>query len=36
MAQSLDWFNIMTYEEHGPWDSTTPTGNKKRVAFEVA
>jgi len=26
MAQSLDWFNIMTYEEHGPWDSTTPTG----------
>jgi chitinase len=26
MAQSLDWFNMMTYEEHGPWDSTTPTG----------
>jgi GH18 family chitinase len=26
MAQSLDWFNMMTYEEHGPWDDTTPTG----------
>jgi len=26
MAQSLDWFNMMTYEEHGPWDDSTPTG----------
>jgi len=26
MAKSIDWFNIMTYEEHGPWDDNTPTG----------
>jgi len=26
MAKSLDWFNMMTYEEHGPWDNKTPTG----------
>jgi chitinase len=26
MAKSLDWFNMMTYEEHGPWDNHTPTG----------
>jgi len=26
MAKSLDWFNMMTYEEHGPWDDSTPTG----------
>jgi len=25
MAQSLDWFNVMTYEDHQPWNSA-PTG----------
>lgn len=31
VSRSLDWMNVMTFDMHGPWETTGPTNNQSNL-----